>query len=136
MLLDEYNLQEELIQKAVDSGKEIILICHDEPSASTRFDYSNINITHIISEHEHNPQNKILETKNIKGESLRKITVGTALQGMPGSEEIIPPVGYYLHMSDEEVTIEKVKGVFDEEYHQMAELFGLGTLENTQKATK
>lgn len=110
----EYALQENLIKKAKESGKKIVLICHDEDSVRTRLKYNKMNITHVIAGHKHKPEDKELVTKNVYGESIRSLTTGTALQGRPGAETVMAPVGYYISITDENVEVEKIEGIFND----------------------
>lgn len=104
--------QDDLIKKAADTGKKIILVGHDEGLMRKAIDLKKTRVTHIISGHAHEASRKEFRQRNIEGKRIQRIRVGGTYRGVPGREDIRVPVGYAVEIhpgASEEVVVHDLK---------------------------
>ena len=111
----EMRQQQELISWALEQNKDIVLLTHDENLAKKLIDFSNSRITHIVCGHTHKATEQTLSEKNVAGNSIRLIRVGSSLGGIPGFETMPGPIGFTIEIdpkADEKIKVKK----FDQLY--------------------
>lgn len=110
----EIELQKKLVQKAVDSGRKLIVAGHQMDQIERIIDLPKSKVTHILSGHVGPEQEDIpLEIQNIDGQNIRSTRVVGALGDVPGWEKGNPedwePVGFAVEIGKDESGQETVK---------------------------
>lgn len=78
-------LQKELVQKALNSNRKLVVLGHELELIDDIIPIEESRITHIVCGHLHKASVDYMEEKNIDGDRVQKIRVGSFM---------FPPVGW------------------------------------------
>ena len=97
---NEIDLQKTLVSETLDSGKNIILIGHEEELMGQIIPLEDSKITHIISGHKHTAANELTGLTNVEGKPIQRVVVGASIGGVFGLERAKDPVSYSIVINE------------------------------------
>ncbi len=98
--------QNELIQEALQSGKKIAVLAHEEAQVIKHLPLENSRITHIFAGHLHKPVDRDLKQKNKDGQNIRLMRVGTASATDTG---IVWPKSYEISITGDNLEVQDLE---------------------------
>lgn len=98
--------QNELIQEALQSGKKIAVLAHEEAQVIKHLPLDNSRITHIFAGHLHKPVDRDLKQKNKDGQNIRLVRVGTATATDTG---VVWPKSYEITITGDNLEVQDLQ---------------------------